>query len=129
MWLQRTLGGAALAWGLLAALSALETARSLDPDPTAELEAAFRPLASELPATGTIGYLEHYATAGSDAEVRRYYAAQYALAPLVIVSRTGPEYLLVAAGTADPAGDARLDGYVLAALFPNEHRVYRRREP
>jgi len=130
MWTQRTLGGAVLAWALLAAILALKTSWSLDPDPMAELQAAFHPLASELPNAGTIGYLQHYqyAQASSDIEIRRYYAAQYALAPRVIVLRTGPEYLIVATGTVNPQGDARLDEYVLAALFPNKHRVYRRRQ-
>ena len=123
----RWLAAAALAWALAAALAAFDRARSLPPDPAPTLEAAFVPLAAHLPPTGEIGYLEHHAAAATDAEVRRYFAAQYALVPRVIVSRTGPEYLIVAPGTADPARDARLEPYVLAAALPDGLRVYRRR--
>jgi len=128
-WLVHVVGAAVVVWGAAAAVSALLAARDLPPDPMAGLQADFAMLAPELPETGTIGYLEHYANAGADVEVRRYYAAQYALAPLVVVARTGPEYLIVAPGTPDPAGDPRLDDYRLAELFPNDLRIYRRINP
>ena len=128
-WWQRTLGGALLAWCFVAATAALRDGLARDPDPIARLDAEFRALVFDLPARGTIGYLEGYEDAGTDAAVRMHYAAQYALAPRVVVGSVGPEFLIVARGTARPGGDPRLAGYYLVATFPNEHRVFRRLVP
>ena len=128
-WWRLVLGGALLAWCFLAATAALRDALARDPDPIAGLEAEFRALVFDLPARGVIGYLEGYDAAGTDAAVRMHYAAQYALAPRVVVGRVGPEFLIVARGTPRPGGDPRLDGYYLVATFPNGHRVYRRLVP
>ena len=128
-WWRRALGGALLVWCFLAATSALRDGVARDPDPIAGLEAEFRALVFDLPARGTIGYLEAYVEGGTDAAVRMHYAAQYALAPRVIVGRVGPEFLIVARGTERPGGDPRLDGYHLVASFPSGHRVYRRLVP
>ena len=125
-WWQRALSAAVLVWCLLAATASLREGLARDPDPMAGLEAEFRALVFDLPARGTIGYLEGYADGGTDAAVRMHYAAQYALAPRVIVGRIGPEFLIVARGTPRPGGDPRLDGYYHVATSPNEHRVYRR---
>lgn len=123
------LGGALLVWCLLAATSALREGLARDADPIAGLDQEFRALEFDLPARGIVGYLEAYEDAGTDAAVRIYHAAQYALAPRVVVGRVGPEFLIVARGTARPGGDQRLDGYYHVATFPNEHRVYRRLVP
>ncbi len=128
-WWRRALGGALLAWCFLAATSSLRDALTSGPDPIAGLDGEFRALVFDLPARGVIGYLEQYDGAGTDAAVRMYYAAQYALVPRVVVGRVGSEFLIVARGTARPGGDPRLDGYYHVATFPNEHRVYRRLVP
>jgi len=122
------LAGPLLAWCLLAAVSSLQTSLARNRDPMGELEAEFRPFALELPATGEVGYLEHYGDATDDT-VRMHYAAQYALVPRVVVGRVGPEFLIVARGTARPQGEPRLDGYFRVAAFPSGHRLFRRLVP
>ena len=94
-----------------------------------ELEAEFLELVFDLPTSGLVGYLEAHSDAGTDAAVRMYFAAQYALVPRVVVGRVGPEFLIVARGTERPTSDARLDGYHRVASFPSGHRVYRRLVP
>jgi hypothetical protein len=128
-WSQRVIGGALLVWCLLAAASAFRVALARDRDPIARLDEEFRALVFDLPTRGVIGYLEPYEDAGSNAAIRAYYAAQYALAPRVLVGRVGPEFLIVPHGTPRPGGDPRLDGYDLVATSPSQHRVYRRRAP
>ena len=127
-WIRRVLTGALLVWCLLASASSLRTSLARNPDPMGELEAEFRPLAFELPATGEVGYLEQYGGATDDA-VRMYYAAQYALVPRVVVGRIGPEFLIVARGMARPEGEPRLDGYFRIAAFPGGHRLFRKLIP
>jgi hypothetical protein len=95
----------------------------------AQLEAEFRALIPELPPSGVIGYLDRYHDGGAEDAVRMHYAAQYALAPRIIVSRTGPEYVIVTNGSDRPGGDPRLDGYFPAARTPAGHRVFRRLTP
>lgn len=92
------------------------------------LEAEFGLFARELPPTGEIGYLEAY-DGGSEEAVRVHYAAQYALVPRVVIGRVGPEFLIVARGTAGPDGDPRLDGYFRVATFPSGHRLFRKLVP
>ncbi len=128
-WWRRALGGALLVWCFLAATAALRDGLARDPDPIAGLDAEFRALVFDLPARGTIGYLEGYEDAGTADAVRMHYAAQYALVPRVVVGRVGPEFLIVARGTSRPGGDPRLDGYYHVATFPSGHRVYRRLVP
>jgi len=123
------LGAVLLAWSLLAAVSTVRDGLTRGPDPIAELEPEFLALVFDLPASGLVGYLEAYSDAGADAAVRMYFAAQYALAPRVVVARVGPEFLIVAQGTERPSGDSRLDGYHQVAAFPSGHRVYRRLVP
>ena len=94
----------------------------------AVLEAEFLPFVVELPPRGEIGFLEPYDSSNDDT-VRMHYAAQYALAPRVVVGRIGPEFLIVARGMANPDGDPRLMGYHLAASFPSGHRLFRRLVP
>jgi len=128
-WWRSALGSALLVWSLLAALSTVRDGLAREIDPIAELETEFLALVYDLPASGLVGYLEAYGEAGTDAAVRMYFAAQYALVPRVVVGRVGPEFLIVARGTERPEGDPRLDGYHRGASFPSGHRVYRRLVP
>ena len=125
----RVLATLALAWSLVASASALRTALLLPPDPMQRLDAEFRELAPRLPPTGEVGYLDRYENAGDDAVVRARYAAQYALAPRVVLARTGPEFLIVADDTERPGGDPRLDGYFLVTTTSAGHRLFRRLKP
>lgn len=90
----------------------------------AGLEDEFLPFVPFLPPRGEIGYLEK--RNGTDEDVRRYYAAQYALVPRVVLSRTGPEFLIVPKETELPGGDERLAGFVPMRTFPTGHRLFRR---
>jgi hypothetical protein len=119
------LAAAVLAWCLLAAFSTFLEALRRNPDPMVELQAEFMPFARVLPPRGEVGYLEQ--RDANDEAVRMYYAAQYALAPRLVVSRIGPEFLIVARGTPQPGGDARLEGYYHVLTFPGGHRLFRRR--
>ncbi len=126
---QRVLAVIGVAWSLVAAGSALRAARALPVDPMARLEAEFRALIPDLPPSGEVGYLERYKNDSLDEAVRMHYAAQYALAPRVVRGRTGQEFVIVAAGTENPDGDPRLQGYVQVARTPAGHRVFRRFTP
>jgi hypothetical protein len=119
--------GILLAWCLYASVSGLRLTLARDADPIAELEAEFKWFGPYLPPYAVVGYLEKYdGTAGSLEAVRMHYAAQYALAPRVVVGRVGPEYLIVARGTARPDGDSRLAGFSRVTTFPSGHSLYRR---
>lgn len=125
----RLVGGVLLAWCVTAAAAGLQDARALPDDPMARLDAEFLPFASLLPPdTATIGYLEQHDGAGSDDVVRTYYAAQYALAPIVVEPRVGAAFVIVARGTARPDGDERLEPYQVVAALPTGHRLFRRTE-
>ena len=126
---QRALAALGVMWSLLAAGSAVREARALPPDPMARLEAEFRVLATDLPPYGEVGYLEPYKDGGSVDAVRTHYAAQYALAPRIVVGRTGQEFVIAAEGTDRPGGDPRLNGYVGVARTSAGHRVFRRFAP
>ena len=130
-WIRWVLAGALLGWCLLASVSSLLASLARGLDPMGELEAEFRPFALELPPTGEVGYLEPYnGETGQEGDaVRMHYAAQYALVPRVVLGRIGPEFLIVARGTARPEGDPRLDGYFPVASFPSGHRLFRRLIP
>jgi hypothetical protein len=93
----------------------------------ARLESEFRVLVTDLPSSGEVGYLERYESGGAIEAVQMHYAAQYALAPRIVVGRTGPEFLIVALGTERPGGDPRLRDYVQVARTAAGHRVFRRR--
>src|SRR4029453_7158502 len=125
----RVLATLALAWSLVAGASAVRTALMLPPEPMEHLEAEFLELSSRLPLTGDIGYLDRYENAGDQAVVRAHYAAQYALAPRVLLTRTGPEFLIGARDTERPGGDPRLNGYFLVATTSAGHRLFRRLGP
>lgn len=123
---RRVLAVVAVAWAVVAALSAASAARRTPVDPMARLEAEFLPLAAALPVRGEIGYLERYENGGAEDAVRTHYAAQYALTPRVVRARTGQEFVVVAAGHDRPGGDPRLRGYAPVASSPAGHRVFRR---
>ncbi len=125
----RVLATLALAWAFVAGMSAVRAALAQPADPMQRLEAEFLELAPRLPPTGEIGFLDRYENAGDDSVVRARYAAQYALVPRVLLSRTGPEFLIVAHDTERPGGDSRLDGYFLVASTPAGHRLFRRLVP
>jgi hypothetical protein len=125
----RVVATLALAWSLVAGAAAVRAAWGLPPDPTERLEAEFLELAPRLPAAGEVGYLDRYQNAGDDDALRARYAAQYAFAPRVLLSRVGPEFLIVAHDTEQPGGDARLHGYFLVAATPAGHRLFRRLAP
>jgi len=113
-----------LGWCLVAAFQAFQ--RSHPSDLIADLDAEFSLLAEHLPPRGPVGFLDRYEDGGTDDAVRSWYTAQYALAPRVLVSRIGPEYLIVARGAARPAGDPRLGGYTHIETVAGGHRLYRR---
>lgn len=114
-------------WCLVAAFQTFQL--SHPPDLIADLDAEFSSLAEHLPPRGLVGFLDRYEDGGTDDAARTWYTAQYALVPRVLVSRVGPEYLIVARGTARPEGDPRLDGYTHIETVAGGHRLYRRSSP
>ena len=121
----RLLGGVVLAWALVAGLSALRAALARPHDRMEEQEAEFRQLIPDLPARGAIGYLEPY-NGFNDDTTREHFAAQYALAPRLIVAKPYYEFLIVANGAARPDGDPRLATFARVATYPGGHRLFRR---
>jgi len=114
---------------LLSDVVALRTAVSRETDPVATLKAEFSELVVDIPARGTIGYLEPWDGSGSVEAQRMYQVARYALAPRAIVLRAGPEFVIVVRGAERAGGDPRLAGYYRVAGFPSGHRVFRRLIP
>ena len=127
-WTTRIAGTIVFAWCLLAAVTTFLNVRHRPADQwsIAALDVEFRALAARLPSRGTVGYLEAHTDPGSPRAVATYYAAQYALAPLVIDRHPTHELLIVARDTARPGGDPRLDGFVLVGSVPGGHHLYRR---
>ena len=107
------------------AVSALGTARGRARDRMADLDTEFRVFAAYLPASGTVGYLDPIGGWTEEA-VKTHYGAQYSLAPRIVATRLDQQFLIVAAGAADPAGDPRLEPFVEVAAFPSGHRLFRR---
>jgi hypothetical protein len=120
------LGAVLLTWCVSAALTATRDAIGRPIDPMADIEAEFLPFIPHIPRTGNVGYLEPYANRGAVDAVRTLQGGQYALVPRVVVGHVGDEFVLVPRGTEDPAGDERLNGYVLVATLSNGHRLFRR---
>jgi hypothetical protein len=131
--------GLLLALGLPPAVTAIRSdwqsiaARGRERDfLTREVE-RYEPLTPSLPRRGTVGYLQPEDWPGNDA-VLRFYLAEYALTPRIIVPGTGPEFVIVVpeAGVDDqdgrgiPSRDGRLPGFVLYARAANGLRVFRR---
>ena len=119
------IAAALLAWCLVLAVSALLEARQRPLDTMARLDAEFGAFATYLPPSGVVGYLDPVGGWTEDA-VKTHYAAQYSLAPRIIVTRLDQAFLIVAANAADPAGDPRLAGFVETARLPSGHRLFRR---
>jgi hypothetical protein len=117
-----------LIWCLVAAFSTLRYAESPS-HPVADLDAEFRSLVEHLPSRGVIGFLDPHEDATEIDGGLTWFIAQYALAPRVVVSRVGPEFVIVARGTARPGGDSRLDGYAHVTSVDGDHRLYRRVAP
>lgn len=111
---------ALLIWCVLAAAAGLRSALLLERDARKAFEADLLTLSVELPPHGTVGYLHD--GAGETA----FHAAQYALAPRVLVARTGPDYLIVAPDAAVPESDPRLTGYEPVRADAAKHRLFRR---
>jgi hypothetical protein len=126
----RTARGAAclilLAWCVAASTASARRPHSSGVSPVGALEAEFAALLPSLPERGEVGFLDRYIDAGTEDAVRAWFTAQYALAPRVVVSRTGPEFLIVANGAAHPDGDPRLEGYALVESVPGGHRLFQR---
>lgn len=108
------------------------TARGVQPDAVTEDGRRYDALALWLPARGTIGYLPPPDWPGDDA-ARRFYLAQYALAPRVVVMSTAPEFVIVTPeASAGPdarnsaATDPRLPDHVAYSHSSNGLRVFRR---
>jgi hypothetical protein len=110
-------------------------ARGDEPDIVTREDQHYAPLAASLPAGGTVGYLPPEGWPAID-EVRRFYLAQYALTPRIVVIGTAPEFVIVVpdasveAGESlgAAAGDPRLAGFVLHQRLDNGLRIFRRRE-
>ena len=119
------LGGVLLAWCLVAALAALRVTRAYSVDPVPQLDAEFRTFLFDIPAEGTIGYLEP-ASGFTDDSVREHFAAQYSLAPRLVVTNINNEFLIVAHNAERPQGDPRLEGFIPIASSPSGHRLFRR---
>jgi hypothetical protein len=127
-WLTRAIVVVVLAWSVVAAVSAFRAMRTRPPDPWAivTLQREFLAFVPDLPPSGRISYLEPATDPDSPANVRTFYAAQYALAPRVIERGLDHEFLIVAERAERAGGDPRLMGFVLAASAPGGHRLYRR---
>jgi hypothetical protein len=123
---QVALGGIVLAWCLAAAIGSVRAVQARPRDPMTLQEAEFRALAPYLPRRGEVGYLEPDADDQPGDAVRAHYAAQYALAPLVIVARTGADLVIVPRGTVRPEADERLTAYLPVLTLPSGHALYRR---
>jgi len=114
-----------LAWCVNAAIAGRASQARREPDPMAELDASYRRFAADLPPLAIVGFLERYNGATNDS-VRMHYAAQYALVPRLVVSRTGPEFVIVSPEMQQPGGDPRLEGYYRVAGVPGGHQLFRR---
>jgi hypothetical protein len=115
-----------LGWCVVASTSSARTAAPSGISPIVALDAEFAALARHLPARGEVGFLDRYVGAGEEDAVRAWFTAQYALAPRIVVSRTGPEFLIVARGAANPGGDERLNGYSMLQSVDGGHRLFRK---
>ena len=96
-----------------------------DHDRMAVQDAEFREFETYLPARGTIGYLEPFGGFNDDT-TRAHFAAQYSLAPRVIVARPDFEFLIVADGAAQAGGDPRLAAFARVTTLRSGHRLFRR---
>ena len=82
----------------------------------------YESLITALPARGTVGYLPPDDWPSVSA-VRRFYEAQYALTPRLVVIDTSPEYII---DVPEASVDARLADFVPFARVEKGLRVFRR---
>jgi hypothetical protein len=93
----------------------------------------YRDVIASLPVRGTVGFLPPDTGDASDATMR-YYVAQYALTPRVIVLGTDAEYVIAIpeASPADeeptglPSRDPRLTRFMLVERLDSGIRIYKR---
>ena len=104
------------------------------PDPVSELDRAYKALVPWLPKNGRIGYKPTEDWPGADA-VQKFYLAEYALTPRLIVMDTAPEFVIAHPGPPSgvekgvlitPARDAQLAGFVLYETAESGLRIFRR---
>jgi hypothetical protein len=107
-------------------------AQGVQPDAITQDEQRVETLALWLPAQGTIGYLQPLDWPSADAQ-RRFYVAEYALAPRVIVMSTAPEFVIATPEAfAGPdalhstSTDPRLADHVVYRQSGNGLRIFRR---
>lgn len=106
-------------------------ARGVQPDAITEDGQSFETLTMWLPTQGTIGYLEASNWPAVDAG-RRFFLAEYALAPRVLVTSPAPEFVIArpeASASPDALNsstDPRLPDHLLYYRSSNGLRVYRR---
>ena len=102
-------------------------------DPVTREVQRYALLTAWLPASGAVGYLPPDRWPADD-EVRRFYLAQYALTPKIVVIGTAPEFVIVVPEAAIDGGDSpgtaardpRLAGFVLYKRFSNDLRIFKR---
>ena len=93
----------------------------------------YEPLISALPPGGRIGYLPPKDWPANDS-VLKFYLAEYAITPRLVVVRTDTEFVIVVpealvddgAGRGTMSKDSRLAGLALYAQFANGLRIFRR---
>ena len=104
------------------------------PDLVSEQDRAYRELIPWLPERGRIGYRPTEDWPSADA-IRRFYLAEYALTPRVIVIGTAPEFVIAHPGppidvdkgvVISPARDPQLAGFVLYEAAESGLRIFRR---
>ena len=107
--------------------------RGVEPDLVTREDQRLAPLVSSLPAQGTVGYLPPDKWPAIN-EVQRFYLAQYALTPRIVVIGTTPEFVIAvpeasvegADRLGAAAADPRLAGFVLYQRLGNGLRIFRR---
>lgn len=119
-------GAVVLAWCLAVAWTARSAAITRPSDIMPELDRQFTLFDRQLPRLGVVGFLEPTKDAGAPEAVQIYYAAQYALAPRVVVPRVGAEFVIVPVGAASGDDDPRLTGYQRVGTSRDGHRLFRR---
>lgn len=96
-----------------------------DADDPSALVADVQRLRGILPQDDVVGYLKH-AIRRNDADVvKRFYLAQYALAPTLLVRSVEAEYVMIVMPDHDAATDPRLDGFT-RIVRSGSVRVFRR---
>jgi hypothetical protein len=111
----------------------LFAAKGNQPDMVTQEAQRYLPLISSLPAQGTVGYFQPDDWPTADA-IRRFYLAEYALTPRVVVFGTAPQFVIVVPEVSIEGGedrglasrDPRLNDFALYEHFDNGLRIFRR---